>query len=229
MLMDLEDMSKDQLIERIYELQTKLDAVSGDDRLERESNLAKTFRLSRVEADLLLLMSDGRLRSKEQIYNYLYSDRMLDAPSMKIIDVRMCRLRAAVTHYGVVIDTHHSLGYQLVKGADVIRRVAGGEVVVPIYERYSSPTIRRLMDLRSADLQRAYRVLFSMAGGPNQVNVVGRDLVVKARSGKRPNHLIRSLERHGLITVIRGAPSGGRHGVWTVRVNDSPIIQSMNE
>ena len=68
--------------------------------------------LTTTERRLLVLLSDGRLHSKDQLFEAMYPVEA-DAPEEKIIDVFVCKLRRKLDPLEIFIETHWSRGYRL--------------------------------------------------------------------------------------------------------------------
>lgn len=93
---------------------------------EVASRLQRAFKLQPGEARLLAALADGREKPKEFLRSSLYASPPRDEMDPKIIDVRICTLRAKVKPFGIKIETIHSVGYVLTEGKDVIAKAISG-------------------------------------------------------------------------------------------------------
>lgn len=71
------------------------------------------WRLTASEARVFAVLVKSDLVTKDKIFAALYSQRHDDSPEPKIIDIFVCKLRAKVKPFGVVIDTVWGQGYAL--------------------------------------------------------------------------------------------------------------------
>jgi two-component system cell cycle response regulator CtrA len=79
--------------------------------------LVRKFDLTRSEEALLSPLMTRALCSKEHLFDSLYlcfEDRASE-PSIKIVDVFICKLRDKLEKYGVTIETRWGWGYYLTK------------------------------------------------------------------------------------------------------------------
>ena len=70
--------------------------------------------LTRTEATVASLLLRRPIVTRDAIMTFMYSTRA-DAPSVKIADVFICRLRRKLKPYGIEIETVWGRGYRLTK------------------------------------------------------------------------------------------------------------------
>jgi hypothetical protein len=105
----------DSLDDQIYDLKLAL-------RFDAVSNVQAAFGISESLARMLVVLSDGKSRTKEQLHAGLYFERPeADAPEVKILDTLASKLRKCIEPYGVQLTTIWSGGYQITGGLDVLR------------------------------------------------------------------------------------------------------------
>lgn len=122
-----EDLSHSQLVDHVILLQEYVEALTASIDI-RTAHLQRILGLTPLEAQILQLMGDGTVRTKEQIMTALYWDRIADGevPAVKIIDVWVCKTRKKLAGTGIVIQTMWGRGYWL-EGTDKLKKVMAGE------------------------------------------------------------------------------------------------------
>lgn len=96
-------------------------------RLDATANVQSAFGISESLAQLLILLVDGKPRSKEQLHAGLFYRRPdVDAPDTKLIDTLVCKLRKQIKQFGVELTTVWSAGYKITAGAHVLRSAIEG-------------------------------------------------------------------------------------------------------
>ncbi len=100
--------SLEHLLEIANEKVCQLEAIIGMDQL-----FPVYFSLTSQENRLLGALLKMPTVSKDAAMLALYSDRLGDAPNQKIIDVFVCKLRAKLKPYEIVINTVWGVGYSL--------------------------------------------------------------------------------------------------------------------
>ena len=76
--------------------------------------VTKAFGIMPSTARVLWVLWDCKVRTHDQIFHALYGDR-LDQPEIKIVQVQICKLRAAIKGADALIETLWGKGYQLPK------------------------------------------------------------------------------------------------------------------
>lgn len=122
-----------------YEAWPKSDLIAEVQRLHselafldvaRSGNAVEVVRtklgVSRTEAKVLVALSDGNYKSREEIHRIIYCDRKGSLPQMKVIDVVISNLRKRLSG-GLAIETA-GRGY-LLRGSKLISEILG--VIVP--------------------------------------------------------------------------------------------------
>lgn len=116
LLILLEDLAarNDELEGRVHDLTLALG-------LDKTANVQAAFNIAETLAQVLILLSDGKPRSKEQLHGALYFRRPdVDAPEIKILDTLACKLRKCIRPFGVEIETIWSGGYRISAGLHVV-------------------------------------------------------------------------------------------------------------
>lgn len=112
----------EEQIARIDELEGQVSDLEQALHLDATANVQAAFNIAETLAQVLILLSDGKPRSKEQIHGALYFRRPdTDVPEIKITDTLLCKLRKHIAPHGVQISTVWGSGYQIVAGLDVVR------------------------------------------------------------------------------------------------------------
>lgn len=220
MIVNLEIMSKDQLIAKIDELESQVVALRGGNQVVETLNLQSAFDLTEYEARFLRLLADGRPRTKAQVLDNLYYDKLDNPPEPKIVDVWLCKLRAKVGRYGVSIETIWGVGYRLLEGDDVVAAALKGEAVSDLG---ASPEIQMTAPgkRKSAgyDKQRALAELIERADKDGVVSFQSREFAASTGIGRTVSSILSSLEYRGLVEVISRASNHNTNRLnWIVRV-----------
>lgn len=216
-----EDLNRDQLIERVMELEGQLAArkeIVGD----AMSNLQKLLGLTWREASILEMLSDGKCRTKEQLMSGLYWDRHDDeTPEIKIIDVFVCKIRNKISGSGILIETVWGVGYKVVDPAPLQKVIAGEAPAV------ASTTDERGTSWRPEGYEpkrkygEAAGLLLDLVRERRRPDgwaaLVSRDIVAHTKVASA-SALVDAMERSGRLTVQRN----GRHekgAPWVLRVS----------
>ncbi len=100
--------SLEHLLEIANEKVCQLESIIGMDQ-----PFPVYFSLTPQENRLLGALLKMPTVSKSAAMLALYSDRISDVPDQKIIDVFVCKLRAKLKPYEIIIDTVWGVGYSL--------------------------------------------------------------------------------------------------------------------
>nr|WP_181181030.1 helix-turn-helix domain-containing protein [Mesorhizobium sp. B2-2-4] len=218
---DPERMSRDQLIARVDSLEAQLEAVREANSPADTLRVQRAFGLTMHECSLLLLLSDGRPRRKEQIHSGIYSDRIDDPPEIKIIDVFICKVRKKVEPFGVVIETIWGSGYSLSDPRGVIKAVMSGEEP-QLSRRPGSRQEPPHLQKRKAgeDFTAVFADIVARSGGrAAPVRFTSREMAARTGVHRTISVLLRWLESHGKIKIIKSPPPGGRcERNWIVQI-----------
>lgn len=226
-------LSRAQLIARVDSLEAELEALREANKPADTLCVQRAFGLTTHEAKLLLLLSDGRPRRKEQIHSGIYADRIDDPPEMKIIDVFVCKTRKKVEPYGIVVETIWGSGYQLSDPVDVIKSViAGGNptVIRSAEPRQPPPHLEKRKAYE--DFNAAWADIIAMSNGTTRpVSFTSREMASRAGVHRNVATLLRWLEQKGKIRIIAAPPPGGRnlHRSWTVKLTHAAATPSKTE
>lgn len=82
------------------------------------------WRLTVHEARIFCYLLTRPMATKDQLMAALYSDRVDEAPEIKIVDVFVCKLRKKIAPFGVKIATHWGQGYGLPDRELILQAVA---------------------------------------------------------------------------------------------------------
>lgn len=121
---DPASMSPKQLLDYCYDLEARLEVEGMVATNQELARLRLAFKLTVKEAEMLLLIVDGRTHSEEHLLCALY--RSSDAPKIKIIKVLICKVRAKLKPHGFKIETIWGTGYRLLN-AVAVKKIAAGE------------------------------------------------------------------------------------------------------
>ena len=127
MTLNLEAMSKEQLIAYCYDIEHRLnDMLPAENHV---NNLRTSLKLTPSRAKMLALLSNGRLHTREALFSASRGHGDSADTDTKVVDVHICALRKAVVPLGVEIENVHGVGYQLTAGAKIIRAAMNGEEI----------------------------------------------------------------------------------------------------
>lgn len=217
---DPESLSRNDLVDLVLHLQGKLDART-ESVDARSANLQRLFALTTNEASILELLSDGMVRSKEQIMSALYWDRIAedDTPEIKIVDVWVCKIRKKIAGSGVVIETVWGTGYR-VGTADILGKVAAGdepqwdaEAIEARTGRPRGGPSRPKGEVRDMVLS----LLRERVGADGQVRIGSRELVAKTAISSA-SCCLRNLENRGHISIVGGFGRHQRGADWVLEL-----------
>lgn len=218
-----EDLTRDQLIDLVLEQRAKLDALTADVN-QSVFNMQRFLGLSAQEARLLLALADGNARSKPQLMDAVYWERVAedDVPELKIVDVFVCKIRKKIVGSGIGIETLWGTGYRAT-GVDILAKVFAGEAptwdagVTPVHVgRPAGYSLKRPYGaVRDAVLD----FIRSKAGNDGVARFTSREMIrVVQPLGHSLSTYFAQLEKYGQIKVDRSA---GRHlkgAPWVVRL-----------
>lgn len=80
------------------------------------------FGLTKNESIMFGVMMNNRSPRKETFMTALFSDRIDDAPEIKIVDVWICKMRKKLQPYGVEIKTCWGVGYEMPEASKATAR-----------------------------------------------------------------------------------------------------------
>ena len=118
---DLERLSRDELLAHAYALQAQLGATARD--ADTIATLCVKFGLTEHEGRILVVLADGRAHSKGNIIQFVYPAD--NEPDSITVGVFLHRLRHKLAPFGVRVKNIRSVGYYL-ENADVVRAAMGG-------------------------------------------------------------------------------------------------------
>lgn len=111
---DPEELSFDQLIDEVVALREIIDTMQGADVPIDDFAIERGLTVSEAAILRRLALRPGWIVSKGSIHDSLYGlADPFDAPSVKIIDVYVCKLRQKLAGTGLVVSTHWGRGYSL--------------------------------------------------------------------------------------------------------------------
>jgi hypothetical protein len=210
-----------ELMRYIEQLEHVLGEQLADVDTNARSNLMRQFHLTSTEAGILVVLSDGRVHSKDGILSIVYSNRVEDLPDVKIVDVWVCKIRQKIAGTAIVVETQYGLGYGVRDTAPLKRAMAGEEL-----PREAAPVVtlraRKPGDFtptrQGQRLEEAVAALRKMADAKGLVRCVAADVSRACGLKVYGGDMLRRLEKKGLIEVIESARRGGHGSFWTVRV-----------
>ena len=208
------------LMRYIEQLEHVLGAHLTDAGADAKANLMRQFDLTSKEADILVLLSDGRAHSKDGILSVVYSDRIDDLPDAKIVDVWVCKIRQKLAGTAIVIETKWGLGY-FVPDTALLKRAKAGETL----PRGGAPVValraRKHGDItptrQGQRLDEAMAALRKMADAKGVVRCTAADVSRACGLKVYGGDMIRRLEKKGMVEVIAAARRGGRGSTWGLR------------
>jgi two-component system cell cycle response regulator CtrA len=80
------------------------------------------FGLTKNESIMFGVMMNNRSPRKETFMPALFSDRIDDAPDIKIVDVWICKMRRKLRPFGIEIKTCWGAGYEMPEASKAIAR-----------------------------------------------------------------------------------------------------------
>lgn len=119
---DVEKMTRQQLINLVYDLQAKIEVYEGEDVDLRIAGLMAVLKLSHTEAKMIIALQRGRFMRREDIYMLMYADRLDDGPSIKLLDVFVHKCRVKLSKFGIGIDAKNRVGIRLV-GVNILNNI----------------------------------------------------------------------------------------------------------
>lgn len=216
---DPEKMSRDDLLAYCYGLESRLQSFNDLQSIQARGYLQQALRLTRYEADVLGVLSDGRLHTKESILLGMYSDRVGDGPEIKIVDVFICKLRAKLKDTGIVIETIWGSGYKLLT-VEPVAAVMRGEGLPSDTLTVGQPPLHKPVGAQSRPrlsvTESAIDYLHSVAvDGRAEVRTKDVSRACGATYGGAT--LLRNLERSGHIKVLSASARGGSQP-WAIEM-----------
>lgn len=193
-------LSRPQLIERIYELEARIDAMRPDATADARGNLARTFRLTKKETALLMALADGRLHSKDSLLSMIYGG--VDEPELKIIDVFVCKLRRKLEGVAIDIGTVWGQGY-VIEDAEPLRAVMRGEPPRPADP--DKPRIGKPIAAvcRPHGYVRDLALTFLRDNAVNGIaRFTSREFEIAIEQRLAASTMLRQLEKRGRLTVL---------------------------
>lgn len=99
---------RDELAERLRQVEEERNATIG-----KVPEQIGQSRLPRIERQVVALLLERQIASKEAIMHATADDVHDDTRDAKLVDVLICRLRPKLAEVGVEIKTHHGEGYSI--------------------------------------------------------------------------------------------------------------------
>lgn len=210
-----------ELMRYIEQLEHVLGTHLADAGADAKANLMRQFDLTSKEADILVLLSDGRAHSKDGILSVVYSNRIDDLPDAKIVDVWVCKIRQKLAGTAIVVETAYGLGHSVPDTA-LLKRAMAGEVlprgdkpVVALRARKHGDFTPTRQGQRLAEAMAALR---KMADAKGVVRCTAADVSQACGLKVYGGDMIRRLEKKDLVKVIEAARRGGHGSSWVLRV-----------
>jgi hypothetical protein len=202
------------LVGYISELEHALQMLKDDRDFSQDANIRAAFKTTGTETKLLIFLSDGRVHSKDSIFNALYFDPD-ESAEPKIIDVFVCKMRKKLAGSGIAIITHWGIGYQI-EGVDVLKAVIAGQPVAWDESKRIRATEGRQAAPHGEVRDKALQYLRRIVDENGVAETTSRALCA-AIDGHRPGaQMIRNLEDRKRLKVLR--PPSQKGGIWKLRL-----------
>lgn len=217
---DVDRMSPSQLRAYVDDLERAVQLHEEHTGDQAVANLAKYFGLSGKEADLLALLSDGRIHSKVNILESLYFTNADDAPEIKIIDVYVCKIRKKLVGSNILVNTAWGNGYY-VADAEPLLAVMRGERPEPgtgFDPVNKGKPIGALAQPYGTHARLAMAYIEANVGADGKLVATSKQISAAAENKCPGAVLIRNLERGGRIRVLSAPARGGQPGEWMLQV-----------
>ena len=188
---------------------------AGPTEIEAVANLRQELGLSKSEAEILVIMSDGRTHPKEGILLRLRGGSD-DLPEPKSIDVYVSKIRKKLAGTGIAISTLWGSGY-FIKDTERLLAAMGGE---PLARGEDAPPIEvgRPVGGHGAghgEIRDRALAFFEANAVGGVVEVSAREMARNVASSTGGATILRNLERSGHIEILRKPHRGG---LWKLRV-----------
>lgn len=215
MAVDLESMTRDQLLSLAYEQQSQIEALRGAESDKQTMDVQHAFKMTVQESRLLCALLDGKPHSKEAIFNTVWFDKMYDPPEKKIVDVVICKIRKKLYPYQIRIETIWGAGYQLID-ADRVALVVNGE---PLPELIAVDGLLPVRKSHGENEKSVLSVLISEASPDGWTRIRSRDLAYSAGLKGSLLPIMNRLSENGKIQVKSQPTRKSRNSKWIVHVN----------
>ncbi len=216
---DPEKLSRDQLIEYVYNLEARLEETGAVAKVQSTANLQYLFGLTQSEARLLAALSDGRTHSKESLLSAMYFERADDAPEIKIVDVFVCKIRRKLVGYPIQIDTIWGTGHRVVDTAPLKAAMAGetvapvgGDRAPPFHKPAGAKARRPYGSVKNTVLERLVAI-----AKDGVASIASRD-ITKELGSASGSDVIKQLANTGYIEIVGGASKHRRGEPWELRL-----------
>lgn len=218
--MDVQQMTRSELISRVGELEAKVALMQDVNEPASLLFLQEAFDLTLKEAEYLHLMADGRPRTKRQIMMGVYPDRLTDLPEIKIVDVYLCKIRKKVNPFGVEFETIWGSGYHLSIGREIVQDAIAGVMPKQVSRSPSRPVTPHLVhDRRGTEAQKMLAELIRRCDVDGLVEFEAREFAAAIQMKRNILYVIEYLEQRGLITIInRASKQAQAVRRWTVKL-----------
>lgn len=231
--LDIDRAPAEVLRAYVCDLEDALRAAVPDATHEKLDRIRMAFPgASPKVAAIIALLADGRLRNKDAILSHLYAGRVDDEPLVKIVDVFICKARAALAGSTIVIETAWGQGYRLLDPERHLRRLLDEGARPPIDPARSRVAMRattpprpkpapakRGAPVRPDRVTQVHRLVIEVAARAAFTGIAV-DMVFTC-AGSVPS-LVDQAEKRGWIVVHSRAKRGGNHGrgrrPWTVEL-----------
>src|SRR5690606_6870131 len=216
---DIDIMNREELIDYVHDLETRVAAADGIANEQGRLNLAKALNLTPTEATVLAHLASGKVCSKAHLLSLVYGGAY-DTPGVKIVDVYIYKLRRKLAGTGIRIETIWGSGYFVPDPKKLRAVMAGGEVErghedePPAIGRPSGSYVAKWGSVRD----RALEYLRSVAGG-GVVRVTANELTVALEQRALGAVVQRNFERSGHIAILE-KPATRRPLKWTIVLSE---------
>lgn len=201
-----------ELLSYIATLEQRVMVEQDVDELQAVANLRRLFSLTPCEARVLVAMSDGRTWPKGALIDSLYSASADDPPTLKIIDVWVCKIRRKLDGC-VRVVTEWGIGYRVVD-TEPLKHAMRGEMPAETDEYVAEQTSRKGRFTRRQ--ARVIEWLRGIADADGRSTFSARAFA-DATGVAQPAMQISHMAATGKLRIIERAKQGGR-GRWVVEV-----------
>ncbi len=215
--MELQDLSKDQLVSRILELEASIAKLKQTTRIDRAALIASVLGLTPVESRIVAILSGGQIMSMKALSEAVYFDDEEERPVGRSIAAHISKIRRKLFPSGVEIRTIHGVGFKMEKSDLVDAIVSSGEYAgmmprsaIPAGDRRDKAD--RIVVFLSSKRNHVGRAMVSTQEIRDAVGLTGGLLQIMKR-----------LERRGRISIIARPRPGSPRQKWVVGLMEASV------
>lgn len=210
--MELQNLSKDQLICRISDLEAALEALKSVTKIDRAALLAAALGLTAVESRVVALLSTGRIMSIPALMDGVYFEDAINRPEDRIMSAHIHKIRKKLFPAGVVIETIHGVGFQMEKNS-IIEAIMSAQDFSGMMPKASPPEVQR-----RDKMEKVVEFMTGIRDCRGRATASSQEIrdAVSLRGGLLP--VMNRLQRDGVISIIaRPTPASPRQK-WIVGI-----------